>query len=397
MRLTRSARALSRFSLVLLLLVAMIIGALLSYLWVIGYYESLDIRVPEVATVTITNATFVPQNATYFNVTLLNPSFSPSDAKITKIAVSTEDGVLHRVKEAYPSLPYRLGRASFETFRCSWNWGNYTGETVQIIVFVDDGSGATFTKATPLVDLKITVAFNPAISVKHFNMTLQNSVSSATYVNVTGISMDGKMVPPENVTLPLPYTLHPDESISLTCTWNWTDYQGKNVTIAAHTLQGYVAYHTQAAPPPVNLTITEILFSTTDTRHFNATVQNSELSPTYVNVTRITITMENGTTREVIEVSPPLIPPYTLHPNASVTFMCAWDWIDYRDKNVTVTIHTLQGYVTSLTQTTPAPTGAFSPQSLGEAPQKVTPSTIWGRSTTDHGENYNRPDHRKHT
>ena len=382
MRLTRNERALSRFSLALLLLVAVIIGALLSYLWVIGYYESLDIRVPEVTTITITNATFVPQNATFFNVTLLNPSFSPSDAEIMKIAVSTEDGVLHRVEEAYPSLPYRIGRSSSETFRCSWNWGNYTGETVQIIVFVDDGSGATFPAVTPLVDLRITVDFDPAISVKHFNMTLQNSVSSATYVNVTDIAMDGKTVPPENMTLPLPYTLHPDESISLTCTWDWTDYQGKDVTIAAHTLQGYVAYHTQAAPPPVNLTITEILFNTTDTRHFNATVQNSELSPTYVDVTRITITMENETTWEVIEVSPPLTPPYTLHPNASVTFMCAWDWTDYRDKNVTVTIHTLQGYATSLTQTTPASAGAFSPQSLGEAPQNVISSTNWGSSTT---------------
>ena len=375
MRLIRNARALSRFSLVLLLLVAVIFGALLSYLWVIGYYESLRIRVPEVTTVTITNATFAPQNATFFNVTLLNPSFSPSDAKITKIAVSTEDGVLHRVKRAQPPLPYRLGRGSSETFRCSWNWGNYTGETVQIIVFVDGGSGATFPAVTPLMDLRITVDFDPAISVKHFNMTLQNSVSSATYVNVTDIVMDGERVPPENVTLPLPYTLHPDESVSLTCTWDWTDYQGKDVTIAAHTLQGYVAYHTQAAPPPVNLTIIEILFNTTDTHHFNVTVQNSELSPTYVNVTRITLTMENGTTQEVIEVSPPLT--YTLHPNASVSFMCAWDWTDYREKNVTITIHTLQGYVTSLTQTTPAHAGAFSHQSLGEAHESY-PSTNWG-------------------
>jgi len=380
MRLIRDAKALSRFTLALLLLVAAIIGALLSYLWVIGYYESLHLQVPEVATITITNATFVPQNATFFNVTLLNPSLSPSDATIAKIVVSTKDGVLHRVGETYPSLPYRLARSASETFGCSWNWGNYTGETVQIIVFVEDGSGATFPRVTPLVDLGITVTFDPAISVKHFNMTLQNSVSSATYVNVTDIAMDGKTVPPENMTVSLPYTLHANESVSLMCMWDWTEYQGKDVTIAAHTLQGYVAYRTQAAPSPVNLTITEVLFNTADTRHFNATVQNSELSPTYVNVTRITITMENGTTQEVVEVSPPLT--YPLHPNASVTFMCAWDWTYYRNKNVTVTIHTLQGYVTSLTQTTPASASSFSPQTLSEASQNVTSSTNWGSSTT---------------
>jgi len=376
MRLIRDARALSRFTLALLLLVAAIIGALLSYLWVIGYYESLHIQVPEVATITITNATFVPQNATFFNITLLNPSLSPSEATITKIAVSTKDGVLHRVGETYPSLPYRLARSASETFSCSWNWGNYTGETVQIIVFIEDGSGATFPRVTPLVDLEITVTFDPAISVKRFNMTLQNSVSSATYVNVTDIAMDGKTVPPENMTLSLPYTLHANESVSLTCMWDWTEYQGKDVTIAAHTLQGYVAYHTQAAPSPVNLTITEVLFNTADTRHFNAMVQNSELSPTYVNVTRVTITMENGTTQEVVEVSPPLT--YPLHPNASVTFMCAWDWTYYRNKNITVTIHTLQGYVTSLTQTTPASASSFSPQTLSEA-HKTLPINEMGQ------------------
>jgi len=377
MRLIRNARALSRLSLALLLLLAMIIGALLSYLWVIGYYESLHIQVPEVTTITITNATFVPQDATFFNVTLLNPSFSPSEATITKIAVSTEDGVLHGVRETYPSLPYRLARSASETFRCFWNWGNHTGQTVQIIVFVDDGSGATFPRVTPLVDLRIAVNFDPAISVKHFNMTLQNSVSSATYVNVTNVVMDGKTVPPENMTVSLPYTLQANESVSLTCMWDWTEYQGKDVTIAAHTLQGYVAYRTQAAPPPVNLTITEVLFNIADTRHFKATVQNSELSPTYVNVTGITITMENETTQEVVEVSPPL--NYTLHPNASVTFMCAWDWTYYRNKNVTVTIQTLQGYVASLTQITPASASAFSPQGLGEAPHDVTPLTNCGQ------------------
>lgn len=382
MRMTRDVRALSRFLVALLLLVAMAIGALLSYMWVIGYYESLQIQVPEITSITITNATFVPQDATFFNVTLLNPSFSPSDAKITEILVSTENGFLHRIREAYPSLPYQLARSASETFRCSWNWGNYTGKIMQIIIFIDDGSGAAFLAMTPKVDLRITVDFDSAISVKHFNMTLKNSVSSITYFNITDIAVDGKTIPPENITIPLPYTLHPDESTTLTCTWDWTDYQGKDVTVAVHTLQGYAAYHTQTVSPPVNLTITEIIFNTTDTSHFNASVQNSELSPTYVNVTRITLTMENGTIQEVIEVNPTLAPPYPLHPNESVTFKCVWDWADHRGKNVTVTIHTLQCYVTSLTQTTPI-FGASSSQSLSEGLQNVNHQRTGERSARE--------------
>ncbi len=358
MRPTQNARALSRLSLTLLLLVTLIIGALLSYLWAIGYYESLDIQVPEVPTITVTNTTFVPQDANFFNITILNPSFSPSDTEITKIAVSTKRGVLHMVTDVYPSLPHKLKRSSSETFRCSWNWANYTGEALQIFVFVQDGSGATFQAVTPLVDLIIKVDFDPTISSKRFNMTIQNSASSATYINFTDIAIDGRSIPPENTTISIPYTLHPDESTSFTIMWDWTDYQGKDVTFAVHTLQRYVAYATQTVPSTVNLKITQILFNTDDTRHFNVTLQNYETSLTHVNVTRIAITLENRTTEEVIEVSPPL--NYTLQTNTSVTFECAWDWTNYREKNVTITIYTLEGYVTSLTQKTPPPTTAIA-------------------------------------
>ncbi len=382
MSMTRDVKALSRFLIALLLLVAMVIGALLSYMWVIGYYESLQIQVPEITSISITNATFVPQDATFFNVTLLNPSFSPSDAKITKILVSTENGFLHSITEAYPSLPYQLARSASETFKCSWNWGNYTGEIVQIIIFIDDGSGAAFPAMTPMVDLRISVDFDPAVSIKHFNVTLKNSVSSITYFNITDIAVDGKTVPPENISIPLPYTLHPDESTTFTCTWNWTDYHGKDVTIAVNTLQGYTAYHTQTVPPPVNLTITEIIFNATDTSHFNASIQNSGLSPTYVNITRITLTMENGTTWELIEVNPTLTPPYSLNPNESVTFKCGWDWADYQGKNVTVTIHTLQSYVTSFTQTMPT-FEAFSSQSLSEGLQNFNHQRIGEHSVRE--------------
>jgi len=373
--LIRSVRALSRLSLTLLLLVAMIIGALLSYLWVVGYYVSLGIRVPETATITITNATFPMQNTTFFNVTLLTPSLSPSDAKVTQIAASTEDGVLHNVAKVDPPLPHQLPKSVSKTFKCLWNWANYTGENIKIIVFITDGSGATFQAKTPLVKLTITdVRFNSTISLTHFNMTVRSSKLSETHVNITKITVNMETI--ENVTPSLPYALRPNASVAFTCTWNWTNYRGKTATIAVYTQQGYAAYYTQdVPPPPVVLKITEVLFNTTDTNHFNVTVQNSELSTTYVNVARITVTMENGTVREIAEVHPTITPPYTLHPNSSASFRCTWNWTDYRNKNVTVTVYTQQEYVISRTQTTPTSSSVSSLHSLSATPPNVVQST----------------------
>ena len=373
--LIRSVRALSRFSLTLLLLVAMIIGALLSYLWVAGYYVSLGIRVPETVTITITNATFPTQDTTFFNVTLLTPSFSPSETKVTQIAALTEDGVLHNVAKVDPPLPHQLPKSVSQTFKCLWNWANYTGENIKIIAFIAEGSGATFQAKTPLVKLTITdVRFNSTISLTQFNMTVRSSKLSETYINITKITVNMETL--KNVTPSLPYALRPNASVAFMCMWNWTNYRGKNATIAVHTRQGYAAYHTQAIPPPpVVLTITKVLFNTADTTHFNVTVQNSELSPTYVNITRITIAMENGTVREITEVYPRITPHYTLHPNSSATFRCMWNWTGYRNKNVTVTVYTQQEYVVSRTQTTPASPSGSSLYSISATPPNAVLST----------------------
>jgi hypothetical protein len=354
MKFTRNVKAISKLLLILLLLMATIIGAILSYLWVIGYFITLESVIPEKTTVSVANVTFNPQDTSYFFVTLLNPSYSPTEANVTEIVASTGKDI-HNITEVHPLLPYRLSKSEEETFKCFWNWANYTGETVKIIAFVADGSGPTFETETPLVDLRIIdLGFNSTISVAHFNVTVQNSPSSVTYVNITGATIEREPISAERLSISLPYTLDLNESVSFTCTWDWSNRQDKNVTVAIHTLQGYAAYSTHLTSKPVNLTITNVLFNITDTAHFNVTVNNSADSPTYVNITRITVTMENETIQEITEVNPSLTPSYTLEPSANVTFRCSWNWTNYREKNATIAVYTLQDFKISSTQTTTA-------------------------------------------
>jgi len=370
MRLIQNSKAISGLSLILLMLVSAIVGALLSYMGVVGYYENLKIRTPEKSDVAITNATFLPQDTSFFNVTILNPSYSPSDAVVTRIAASTEDGFIHNVNTTDPALPYTLPKATMDfpglqTFECSWDWVNYTGEEVGIIAFLAEGSGPTLETETPFVDLRITdVRFNPTISATHFNVTAQNYVSSATCnitVDITEISVtveDGFKPNITEIAPALPWTLNPGESHNFMCIWDWTRYQNTSVTVALYTSQGYMRYTTKMTPQPVTLEITDILFDVTNTTRFDVTVKNNEVSPTYLNVTKISAIVGNHTIREWTTengtaVNPPI--PFTLNKGSTETFVCPWNWTQYRDENVTVIIYTLQGFMANHTQATPPP------------------------------------------
>ena len=84
MKIARNLNAISKLLLILLLLLAMIIGSIFSYLLVIGYYINLDIKVPENTTLSITDVSLNTETTETFDITILNPTYSPTEAKITE-------------------------------------------------------------------------------------------------------------------------------------------------------------------------------------------------------------------------------------------------------------------------------------------------------------------------
>jgi len=361
MRLIRNIHAIGRLSLLILMLTSAVIGGLLSYLWVTGYYEFLKIQVGPA--LSITNATFPLQDTYHFNVTILHPTYSniTGATDIIQITVSTlRDGIVHNVTNVIPSLDTPLQKGESQNFKCTWNWANYTGETVRIDVSVAEGSGGSHEFETPKVNLRITeVYLNSTISVTRFNVTVENDMGSETYVNITDVAVTANGIM-QNVTgvTPIPWTLNPGDIQDFNCMWNWTDYQNASVTVAVHTLQGYMNYTIQTTPFPVTLNVTEILFNVANTSYFSVNVTNNETSPTYVNITRIAVAIGNLTVREWTaengtHVEPAI--PYTLDSSSSVTFVCPWNWTEHRDKNVTIVIDTLQGFMAWRAQVTPPP------------------------------------------
>jgi len=359
LKLIKNVKALSKLSIIILIITSLIVGALLSYLWVMGYYLTLGLQVPKDPALSIWNVEFTNQSTRYFNVTFFNPSYS-KDATVTKIAVKTEDNRLHNVTLPPPGTLY-IPRAShiFDgkmTFNCTWDWANYTGQNLGVIAFVDNGSGPTYETETPFVGLTITEArFDPSISVTHFNLTVQNSQDSATYVNISQIILPTEDLPLTQISPTLPYKLDENQTETFTCTWDWTNYQNKSIIITVYTVQGYAAYYTQTTQL-LDVKITDVVFSEPDTAHFNVTVRNSEESSTFVDIKNMTVTLENGTITEIngTLITPDTL-PYKLNPNSTMTFKCPWDWTRYRGKIVTVSVFTIQNYTVRFTKATPSP------------------------------------------
>ena len=149
----------------------------------------------------------------------------------------------------------------------------------------------------------------------------------------------------------LPYNLTKGSDRQFKCPWNWTGYQGRNVTINVITEEYYVAQFVKVTPKRVMLTITSISFDSINTGVFEVTIRSSALSLENAIVTKVTVTFENGTVREMPNITPLL--PYWLSPNSTVKLTCQWDWANYRGKNITITVNATKGYVTSSLYTTP--------------------------------------------
>jgi len=358
MNFTKNAKGISKLLLVLLLLMATIVGAILSYLWAMGYYLSLEQVFPEGITVNITDSVFDPQHTYFFNTTIQNPTSYESEepANITQIIVSTEDGVLHTEIDTSPPLPHKFQhKGELETFNCFWNWANYTGETVRIIALVADGSGSAFEVETPPVELMITAGLFYPSDTTHFNVTLYLSEDSPISVNFTRMAVtmeNGTTLEITEIAPSLPHLLSPNSYTAFRCSWDWTNLRGENATITVYTSQGYTASRLEHTSEPVILSIPSILFNPANTTYFNATVMNSEYSITQANVTLITVTLQNGTSLEVtVEPSPSL--PYSLSPDNTVTFKCLWDWTNHRGENVIITVETLKGYMSTRPEMVP--------------------------------------------
>jgi hypothetical protein len=354
-KIARNVNAISKILFVLIILLALIVGSIFSYLLAAGYYINLGDTVPENTTISVTGVSLDPQNTETFSVTVLNPTYSPISAKITEIHVATEDNTIHKVLAINPQLPTDLKKGQEETFNCDWNWGEHTNEILTVIIKIEDGSGAVYEVATAAATLEISSPVFATADTQHFNVTIRNPEASGADLNVTKITVtmeNGTEFNVREITPSIPQLIQAGTSSRFTCTWDWTTYRGMNATITAYTSQGYAFDITQTTPNPAQLTITDARFATADTSCFNITVTNSENSIASANLATVELLFNDGTTQEV-SVQPPPALPYDLPIGESVTLKCLFDWSDRQKETLAITVKTPEGYLGYLQKTLP--------------------------------------------
>ena len=347
-----------RATLALLFIACAIASSFLTYMVVSGYWYELGIQVPGLPSIAITKVRFPLENTSYFELTVLNPSFSLSAVRLENVCVITPEDEVHVIKNVSPSLPRELGAGKSVKLKCMWDWGNYTGEELRITVFIEEGSGASFLARPPAVKLVLSASFN-ASRPFWFLLNVTNSPESPTTVNLTAVEVvlangtrTGVRTEPE-VSPDKPYGLEPNSTVTLNCTWNWLRYRNETLTIVVRTLQGYRAYLGLRTPPPVVLKITEVEFVRNGgTCYFNITVLNDPSSPAPARLCDISVVVNNTLFGpEDLNVTPPLSPPVLIRPGESKTFMCNWNWTPYEGYRMNITVSSVLGYTANATVT----------------------------------------------
>lgn len=353
MHIPGKTRAVSTILFILLLLCAAIIGALVSYVWVIASYYN----VPNSTTISIESAVFPVTNFSYFNLTILNPSYSLSDVNITGFRVTVIDTNTTfdvNVTEYPGSLPYVLQKGVLQTFKCINNWSNITGENVTIRSLPTDilTAGNIFT--VPRIKLNLAPVFDASQTVGYFNLTVQNPPESAN-LTISEIDVAGEQL--LSVTPSLPYVLQNNGSITFICNRNWEDLRYQDATLTVQTAEGYVTSYTTSTLQGADLQISDVKFDYSDTSYFNLTINSAASSTAYPILSGVNLTWANQTFNLFTVPQLNIKVPIYVSPNQSLTLRCNWNWNDTRNENITINVYTNQTFtVPAKTLTTPPPT-----------------------------------------
>jgi len=349
LRIIKQQKAISTLILVLLILASLVIGAFLSYLWVMADFYNM----PQDSTLLVVeNVDFSPSNFAYFNVTVLNPSNSVLDANITGFSIYLEESnQTYTIESAEPDLsPFSLKKGTRQTFKCFKNWSAFAGETVKVEPIAENASTKSSPYTTPKTKLIITPNFNASLTVENFTITL-NSTGSNVNLTISQLKMFTETL---NVEPSLPQALAANSAWALTCKYNWESRRGQNVTISLKTVEGYETSITFGTVPLAYLYIDEVAFDYDDTSYFNFTIKNYEYSDTNATVNRANITTFNETIT-LFQTTPALNEtPTVISPNTTLLIKCQWSWSAYRNSVLTVQAFTKEGFtISNMTVTTP--------------------------------------------
>ena len=364
-------KAISTLTLIILIVASAIIGGIISYMLTIAHYVEIGYRIPENTTALEIIGVYInPEDASSFKVSVLNPSFSISNATITGIAVSVANGAdLYKVTESEPSIGNGIviPRGEAINITCSaleingetMTWGEFAykfaGQPITIHVFSENSSSANRMERLPFVKLEVTPTFGDTF--KNFTLELKNHRDSETTLTINSVELKNvegskfasfgykEFIPLEEIDPKPPVTLEQDQRVTLTCHFNWFGINKTDISIL--TEQGYQIYVENITLPQIYFEIKNVTFNVDYTDRFNITLVNYRDSERMAIVERVEIAAKGNVTR--FNLSMPLLV------GMEWNYTCMWDWLNYRGKKLNVTVFLKQDINQSFQVTTPPP------------------------------------------
>ncbi|MEM2368317.1 MAG: hypothetical protein QXQ50_08830, partial [Candidatus Bathyarchaeia archaeon] len=352
-------KAVSILVVIILIMISAIIGGIISYAFTIAYYTK------TAPAITITNIYINKEDVASFTICVLNPSDSPRNATISRIAISLKgETQLYDVIETEPSIEngivLQIGESrnitckSIRKENANLTLGDFigiydfAGKTMIVHIFSSDFPAASKEVNLPYVKLDITEDFNSKYSFKKFNITLTNDHQSE--INITLSSVLVWSVSYSQVDPPIEgYTIPIGESVRFNFIGNWYGVTAARVDV--YTKQGY-NFRKVIETKKVHAAIQSVNFDIERKDHFNVTVFNFAESAHYANITLIKCMLDNETYIPEKRCDPPV----GLIPNSTATIKFDWDWTEYRGRKITVVACFLQDFETiPYTVTTPSP------------------------------------------
>ena len=349
----KSNMAISNLFMVLLILASLIVGALLSYMWVMGSFWNMP---QNVTTLAVEDVVFPSSDFSYFNVTVVNPSNSASDVNMTSIKVLREgNNETYDVQYADPVFPFPMTIGTRQTFKCFRNWSNFTGENVRVEPVA--GSASILSKVYVPPKTKLIISnFNASENIRYFNLTVQNDPTSTLNLSISEILVEGLALDVSHYTPHLPFNLSVGQTQTFQINWNWGTLTGGNATITIRTAEEFEQTYTTPKILGAYAYVDAVEFDYTDSTYLNVTVRNSPESTTGTTINGLNITLSNQTTIMPSTLPPLNAFPIKLPPNQSTTIRCLWDWSAFRNEAITVQVFTREGFtVQNKTRNTPTP------------------------------------------
>jgi archaellum component FlaF (FlaF/FlaG flagellin family) len=363
MNVQTNVKAISTLIVILLMIIAAITGGIVSYAFTIAYYN----KMPQRTALTITNVYINKENVNSFIINVLNPSYSPADAKISRIAISLKDETqLYDVVETEPSignginvpigesvnitcLKIKKDNANVTLGELIGSFG-FAGKTIVMHVFSSYPVAAANMEAqVPYVKLNIVETFDSKFSFKKFNVTLTNDPQSEVNITISDILIPGVDV--LQVKPDIRGYVIPRGSESVCFEFNGSWHGVAKTSIIIYTEQGY-AFRKEIETKNVYAAIQNVSFSIEHRDHFNVTVFNFAESAHYANVTKIKCKLDNGT-----DLPDQMYDSLGIMPNSTITLKFNWNWTEYRGRNITIVAYFLQEFETN-------PYNATTPSSI---------------------------------